>query len=413
MAELSDAKLDDNMDIAEAISSQLVFHTIRYRTNDDASSSTTFVTSALLPVPAIAWIQRQGPMMMLDEGETGTIVKKVTYGRKGVEEKGRMMPIKREVVTGEVILRERPVVLLPRSVFLGQLEMNSIDIFDTLGSRVSDIVDSKAGSPKTKLMKLSNSKPRSSCQLEGIIRSNGLSLVLNSKDLFTGVFIRIARCNHSYVLSTQVPYVFFDSLLRNSCSPSAALRWDAKSLTMTLYAVRDIKKSEEITISYIDPLHTGAERQKIIAHQFGFSCSCSKCTLKAGPRMTSDEARSKLRKWLSDPDRRTFKSWMVETEGKKDRKTLQAFDSELSEYLKLLKAENLEVLRPAWMEISDGLACVALAMADKHMLSKLRTAREIWNWDGSMARSIQDKVALYDSWIEDPASAPFYASRSL
>jgi hypothetical protein len=204
-----------------------------------------------------------------------------------------------------------------------------------------------------------------------------------------------------------------NTLLGGSCSPSAALRWDAKTLTMTLHAVRDMKKLEEITISYIDPLHTLAERQKIIAHQFGFSCSCSKCALKAGPRMTSDEARSKLRKWLSDPNRRTFERWMIETEGTTDRKTLVAFDSELSEYLRLLKTENLEVLRPAWMEISDGLACMALAMADKSMMSKLQTARETWHSDGSMARSIQDKVALYDSWIKDPQSAPFYASRSL
>jgi hypothetical protein len=223
MAELSTAKLDDNiflthvdattwlkdhgqplesMVTAEAISSQLVFHAIRYRTNDDASSSTTFVTSALLPVPTIAWIQRQGPMMVLDEGEIGLVVKKVTYRRAGVEEKGLVMPKQGKVAAGEVILRERPVVLLPRLVFLGTVEKNSTNIFDTLANRVSDIVDSKFGSPKTRLMKLSNSKPCSSRELEGIVRSNGLSLVLGSEDVFTGVFIRIARCNHSYVFPT-------------------------------------------------------------------------------------------------------------------------------------------------------------------------------------------------------------------
>jgi hypothetical protein len=192
----------------------------------------------------------------------------------------------------------------------------------------------------------------------------------------------------------------------------AALHWDAQSLTMTLYAVRKIEKGEEITISYIDPLHTMAERQRILRHKYGYSCSCPKCTLESVPRTVSDGNRTKLRSWLSDPHRYTFQRLLDETEGTTGRKKLQAYYKELSEYLKILKAENLQVLRSAWMEVTDMIACIVLAKGDSSSKAKLEIAKEIWRVGETLSPGASAKIALYDSWIEKPESAPFYALRS-
>jgi hypothetical protein len=198
----------------------------------------------------------------------------------------------------------------------------------------------------------------------------------------------------------------------HSCSPVAALRWDPKTLTMTLYAVRNVDKGEEITISYIDPLHPLAERQRILRQKYGFTCSCAKCSLDSGPRTVSDENRTKLRKWLSDPNRRTFQNWLSDTEGEIDRKKVQAYSKELIEFLKLLKNEHLQVLRSVWMEVTDLIARMLIAMADPSSRSKLEVARDVWNVDKTIISGIEDQVGLYESWIQDPGMAPFFGLRS-
>jgi hypothetical protein len=66
---------------------------------------------------------------------------------------------KRGITPGDVLLAERPVIILPASVVLGEAQMTQAAIFENLYQRVSDIVEdsaSKLGSPRARLMKLKN-----------------------------------------------------------------------------------------------------------------------------------------------------------------------------------------------------------------------------------------------------------------
>ncbi len=49
-------------------------------------------------------------------------------------------------------------------------------------------------------------------------------------------------------------------------------------LTHYVYAVRPIKKDEELTISYAPPLRLHADRQQYFQSTFQFTCSCPRCS---------------------------------------------------------------------------------------------------------------------------------------
>lgn len=71
------------------------------------------------------------------------------------------------------------------------------------------------------------------------------------------------------------------SRMNHSCDPNAL--WDTdlhgRSGVMSVWAGRDIRPNEEITISYIAAVHTGkpVETRRQILHRWGFECQCSKC----------------------------------------------------------------------------------------------------------------------------------------
>jgi hypothetical protein len=192
-------------------------HCIRYETESTKDGNPTiasFVTSSLLPSHAISWLEKLGPLKFSNLDSDPLIYKTPDSDRSGAKKPVSLMERKKTVVVpeekkllcrrsaspGQVLARENPVILLPAAMLTGGAEMDVGAVFDNLRDRVSDIVEDpagKAGSPRARLMKLSNSHPRSFSMLEGIIRTNGLSLTLSSQENISGVFIRIARCNHS------------------------------------------------------------------------------------------------------------------------------------------------------------------------------------------------------------------------
>ncbi|XP_019746564.1 histone-lysine N-methyltransferase SMYD3 isoform X1 [Hippocampus comes] len=65
------------------------------------------------------------------------------------------------------------------------------------------------------------------------------------------------------------------SLLNHDCRPNCVMVFEGTKLH--LRAVRDIKPTEELTISYIETLSLTEERQKQLEDQYHFTCRCQKC----------------------------------------------------------------------------------------------------------------------------------------
>lgn len=85
-------------------------------------------------------------------------------------------------------------------------------------------------------------------------------------DTFFGVLPEMARLNHD-------------------CRPNAVYSFDAATLTQRVHALADIAPGEEISITYISPAQSRAERLEALRASWGFECSCSACSLP--PELTA------------------------------------------------------------------------------------------------------------------------------
>ena len=54
---------------------------------------------------------------------------------------------------------------------------------------------------------------------------------------------------------------------------------------------RDLEKEEEITISYVDPLNSSADRQKLLQAKYNFTCQCKVCSLESQELAANDKLR--------------------------------------------------------------------------------------------------------------------------
>ncbi|MCJ1382121.1 hypothetical protein MMC17_005233 [Xylographa soralifera] len=107
-------------------------------------------------------------------------------------------------------------------------------------------------------------------QYLGIIRTNSLP----AEDVGDkgAIFLEACRINHA-------------------CDNNAQKSWNEKIKRHTVHTLRDIKKGEEITITYLSPLKSRKVRQKTLQERFGFTCLCRLCTL---PPEQSQESDSRL-----------------------------------------------------------------------------------------------------------------------
>ncbi|KAL6716645.1 hypothetical protein ACLMJK_006213 [Lecanora helva] len=91
----------------------------------------------------------------------------------------------------------------------------------------------------------------------------------------SGVFLEVSKFNHS-------------------CVPNAHLMWNQTSEQATIFAVRDILKTEEIFVSYIrEEYVTQAHRREPLRDR-GFHCRCRACDLNNPFGQRSDERRGQL-----------------------------------------------------------------------------------------------------------------------
>ncbi|KAF5365329.1 hypothetical protein D9758_005412 [Tetrapyrgos nigripes] len=86
---------------------------------------------------------------------------------------------------------------------------------------------------------------------------------------------------------------YFEPVVYSSCRPNAAREWDSPTFSLHLRATRNIKKDEEITITYLsDLLIPTAERQYQL-RSYGFQCGCEACSNPT----SSDANRKKIQKF--------------------------------------------------------------------------------------------------------------------
>lgn len=102
----------------------------------------------------------------------------------------------------------------------------------------------------------------------GRVRTNALPL--GSDATTGGIFLDSSRINHS-------------------CNPNAQHTWNENLQKLTIHAIHDIAKGDEITIFYLAACRNRSARLHALQTDFRFTCSCSLCSLPLDQRKTSDE----------------------------------------------------------------------------------------------------------------------------
>ncbi|KAJ4296189.1 hypothetical protein N0V90_006233 [Kalmusia sp. IMI 367209] len=110
-----------------------------------------------------------------------------------------------------------------------------------------------------------------------------------SKDFVAAMYARILSNSMTLITPTFDPLgIVIDAVfchINHSCDPNVYIVMDGPQ--MQIRTLKDIKKNEEIFISYIDPTMSYARRQSELQQRWFFTCRCTKC--QVGPTQQEDE----------------------------------------------------------------------------------------------------------------------------
>ncbi|THV07612.1 SET domain-containing protein [Dendrothele bispora CBS 962.96] len=212
--------------------------------------------------------------------------------------KGTGMFAARDIEWGELILAERPMLVIPttfRAVGgiicppdftkdqVQQAYMNAIE------STMETLVNRMPMEYQEAYKKLWNCHENDgSGPLFGIARTNGFGIgdydeptdpaFPDTKNGYSGTFKNLSRINHS-------------------CRPNVDRDWDSPTFSLQIRASKPIKKGEEITITYIGNLTDPASARQRELASYGFTCACEACS---NPEV-SDPRSKEIKELLKPP----------------------------------------------------------------------------------------------------------------
>ncbi|GAA5851351.1 hypothetical protein JCM5353_008960 [Sporobolomyces roseus] len=188
---------------------------------------------------------------------------------KEIEGKGMGVVATRDIKARELILKETPLFIWDHAKGTSGLEA-SVNALPDL--KKTAYYSHFAADPHKKLSKAA-----------AIFQTNCLPLIGNVK----GVFDIGCRFNHS-------------------CRPNCSNQWDEEQEVRWFIANRDIRKGEEICITYTDLKEAKMSRSLALHVSFGFICTCGVCSLPGQAAKASHRRRIEYKHvFLSIPQLRS------------------------------------------------------------------------------------------------------------
>lgn len=182
------------------------------------------------------------------------------YALQDVPGKGKGLVATKDIPKGTLILEEKPIMTGPKRLSPG---FSLRSKFNALSQQQQQA-----------FLSLHNVHPYRNRdeQYLGIFKTNGLPII----DDEGGLFIEICRINHA-------------------CNSNACHQWNILLQRQTVYALRDIQKGEEITISYLGSSPwTRKARGLLLKEKFDFECSCCLCRLPPDQAAENDKVLTEI-----------------------------------------------------------------------------------------------------------------------
>ncbi|KAH9173568.1 hypothetical protein EDB89DRAFT_1905260 [Lactarius sanguifluus] len=181
-----------------------------------------------------------------------------------VRGKGKGSVAASAVPRGELVARERALLMMPRTFVIPQHAASTVATAMTPKQRAafSALYNCKSADP-------------------------GRRTRYHTHQLVPG-----PRCDYFSSLCTAKVITSEPSA---SCCPNAMFRWDKETFSGEIRAMRPISEGEEVTISYfqeiLEPAAVTHERQKFLLEGYNFKCTCSICSRSSKARARSDDDR--------------------------------------------------------------------------------------------------------------------------
>jgi len=181
------------------------------------------------------------------------------YALEDVPGKGKGLIAARDIPKGTRIISEKPFVTVPGNV--ANMEQQRIYLYQQVGSLSEQ--------QEREFLAMDNVYPytNSGERYQGIFRTNALPFGPTLRD--GGVFLKACRINHA-------------------CDNNATNFWNENLNQLTIHALRDISKGEEITIFYLNARRNRKARVEELWQSFKFTCSCRLCSLPPHQGKESD-----------------------------------------------------------------------------------------------------------------------------
>ena len=169
-------------------------------------------------------------------------------------------------------------------------------------------------------------------------------------------------------------------------------------MAVELRAMRNIKEGDEITITYAGVREPRAERQKLLQEGYGFTCTCSSCSLGPTASKEDDKERCLINEYL--------------TAGNESFNKLLRGTESIPEMIKLFKsAVDLIQKKGFDSELESPTTCLAYIYATLGDMDNFK----IWATKAVNLQSLAvrdgygfDPVMPIARWQKNPKGIPFW-----
>lgn len=180
---------------------------------------------------------------------------------------------------GELVFAEKPMLLIHRMYMIE----DEFDSDASINKNLHRYFISKLSKYEKKQFYSLSSQVKKGKRRKDLIRSIINNNNFGIGDDHLGIFDKISRINHS-------------------CKPNVNYYWNDDEQAMYLYAVSDIRRDEELYISYIVNYKSKKMRMKKLKNNYGFDCECAICSIRNETKSKLIDKKLKIvRKLLADP----------------------------------------------------------------------------------------------------------------
>ncbi|KAH9877817.1 hypothetical protein J1614_003034 [Plenodomus biglobosus] len=285
---------------------------------------------------------------------------------KETEEKGKGLFAKRDVAmlfAGESLIVKTPALLVSRDLLatdmVSEKELVLTAAVEQLPSATREAVKALDSSTGT--------------LLGNLVHNNGIRIKwpwVDKVPELVAVVPEIARINHA-------------------CRPNALWRFDDYTLSVGVFALKDIKPGEEITMSYGYETRSFGRRTKSIEANLGFTCRCSLCSSDSDTIEASNDRLSEIKALKS----------VLPSEEKDMPELLRLLTSLISQ----LEQEDLQTQLPIYEEIL-AYTWSSFGVEDKAKYWAGR-ARKHWaivagknSWEQRRCGELEKSVKEHSTW---------------